>query len=161
MAIPTKPQAQTNVSKPVGSRDVMIAPKKIPPAKIGLWAGIAVGVVAFGIFAGRPLWKQHCASRDVRELAFALKGFEQVYGRAPKGNAAAIAAILTGKNTEGQDADKTPIIEATAHEFNTVGEFVDPWGNPYRIEVSPSVAVYSLGPNGKDEQGKGDDIKSW
>ena len=95
------------------------------------------------------------------ELAFALKGFQQVYGHSPKGNAAEIAAILTGKNTEGQDADKTPIIDPSSCEFNAAGELIDPWGNPYKIEVSPSVAVYSFGPNGRDEQGSGDDIRSW
>jgi len=161
MAIPANHQPVAKSSIPVGSRDRMVEKKKTPPAKIGLWAGIGVVVVVLGILAGPSLWKQHCASRDVGELAFALEKFQKVYGRSPKGNAAAIAAVLTGKNPEGQDSDKTPIIEASPHEFNAAGEFIDPWGHAYVIEVSPSVAVYSFGSNGQDEQGKGDDIKSW
>ena len=40
----------------------------------------------------------------------------------------------------------------------------DPWRRPYvyrRVAVEPGFEVYSLGQNGKDEFGKGDDIVSW
>ncbi|MFC1678804.1 HEAT repeat domain-containing protein [Elusimicrobiota bacterium] len=45
------------------------------------------------------------------------------------------------------------------------GELLDLWGNPYQYDPSPShgaqFAIYSFGPNGKDEKGQGDDIASW
>ena len=56
------------------------------------------------------------------------------------------------------------------------GGFLDPWGNPYHVffdwsysnrvivgrsVVTNSVAVWSSGPNGKDESGAGDDLTSW
>ena len=54
--------------------------------------------------------------------------------------------------------------------------FLDPWGNPYVYREWASVpdalkkdqphaterfVIYSLGPNGRDDQGEGDDIASW
>lgn len=46
------------------------------------------------------------------------------------------------------------------------GRFCDAWGNPYRYHnparhTEAPIEVYSLGPNGKDDAGKGDDIVSW
>jgi hypothetical protein len=50
------------------------------------------------------------------------------------------------------------------------GQLVDPWGNPYGyISVnggSPehrtrSYDLFSLGPNGEDDAGTGDDIFNW
>jgi hypothetical protein len=45
---------------------------------------------------------------------------------------------------------------------------VDPWGNPYNFEYPNTrfpnddrAAIWSNGPNGKDENGGGDDIKNW
>ena len=33
----------------------------------------------------------------------------------------------------------------------------DPWGNAYRLDTT-ELAVYSCGPNGRDEHGRGDDL---
>jgi hypothetical protein len=53
---------------------------------------------------------------------------------------------------------------------------VDPWGHPLNVifatggvkgakvcgnEIAESVAIWSVGPNGRDECGNGDDIRSW
>jgi len=44
-------------------------------------------------------------------------------------------------------------------------ELTDHWGRPLRIragKVNPRlVDIQSFGPNGRDEQGKGDDVKNW
>ena len=128
---------------------------------IGGSIGLAVLLVV-GIVVGPPWWKRHRAQRDVEEIAFALRGFLGLYGHYPEGDAAAIAAALTGKNPAGQSPDKVPAIEASSQELSAKGEFVDPWGTPYRINVeTDSPRVYSCGPNRTDEYGKGDDITSW
>ncbi len=37
---------------------------------------------------------------------------------------------------------------------------VDPWGHPYRFRKAEGVvSIYSTGPDGKDDGGKGDDIR--
>lgn len=44
-------------------------------------------------------------------------------------------------------------------------ELTDHWGRPLRIRRGKDnpglVDIQSLGPNGRDEQGKGDDVKNW
>ena len=38
--------------------------------------------------------------------------------------------------------------------------FVDPWGQPYRYKTEANgYSLYSDGPNRRDEQGKGDDVR--
>jgi hypothetical protein len=39
-------------------------------------------------------------------------------------------------------------------------EIIDPWGQPlkYKVNNERYLFIYSIGPNGLDEQGKGDDI---
>ena len=47
------------------------------------------------------------------------------------------------------------------------GNVVDPWGREYRFRChdlpagAVGIAVWSTGPNGRDEQGAGDDLASW
>ena len=52
----------------------------------------------------------------------------------------------------------------SSYRVNARGEFLDPWGHPYRIDVSnpQSPNVYSFGENGIDEGGAegSDDIAS-
>ncbi len=45
---------------------------------------------------------------------------------------------------------------------------IDPWGNPYnygfpsrKLPGGSLPAIWSNGPNGKNEQGEGDDINNW
>lgn len=43
---------------------------------------------------------------------------------------------------------------------------IDPWGNPYRyrypgVHNIGSYDIWSVGPNGIDENGEGDDIRNW
>lgn len=37
----------------------------------------------------------------------------------------------------------------------------DGWGNPLNYKPAKSPLIWSNGPDGKDEQGKGDDINNW
>jgi hypothetical protein len=65
----------------------------------------------------------------------------------------------------GANPRKIVFIEVRETRINTQGEFVDPWGTPYRIDVSKPDAprVWSCGPNRKDENGAdgSDDIVGW
>ena len=69
---------------------------------------------------------------------------------------------------------RIPYLEAS---FNDDGLVVDPWGNRFRVMIDSdfdgaipapdgtvmqtAVLVWSLGPNGKDEGGAGDDLATW
>jgi len=81
--------------------------------------------------------------------------------RFPQGSWAEIAAILRGQNVGGQNPKQLDYIVARIHGMNAAGEFIDPWGTPYRISTESGVRVYSCGPNRADEKGGGDDIASW
>jgi len=51
-------------------------------------------------------------------------------------------------------------IESSSYPLNEKGELIDPWGNPYvykRVN-NYEYRLYSCGPNGKDENGEGDDV---
>ena len=122
---------------------------------------IAVPVVLGLYILLKPYLRLRQAKQDVDVLALALTGFAQEHQRYPQGTPAHIAALLRGENVAGQNPKKLDYIEAGSHEINAAGEFIDPWGTPYRISTDPAVRVYSCGPNRLDEQGSGDDIASW
>lgn len=125
-------------------------------------AAVGAGLFLAGLFiALRPYLRQRQAKHDVDVLALALNGFALENKRFPQGNPAQVAALLRGENIGGQNPKKLDYIEAGMGEMNKAGEFVDPWGSPYRLSVTGGVRVYSCGPNRQDEQGNGDDIASW
>ena len=69
--------------------------------------------------------------------------------------------MLRGETVNGQNPKKLDYLNAQSNELSGLGEFVDPWGVPYRMLVDCVARVYSCGPNRVDEHGEGDDIASW
>jgi type II secretory pathway pseudopilin PulG len=100
------------------------------------------------------------ARSDVAVLTLALDGFAREHGSYPTGTCTEICALLRGEDVAGQNPKRLDYVEASAHEMNAAGEFIDPWGTPYRILTSPTGRAYSCGPNRIDEQGLGDDISA-
>lgn len=123
---------------------------------------VAVGVLALAGGAvwrlSRPARQLRQARHDVEVLAIALDGFATEQGEYPRGETAQICQLLLGHSIDGQNPRRLDYVEVNAYEENARGEFVDPWGTPYRIQLSPSVRVYSCGPNHVDDQTGGDDI---
>ncbi|MGO9243838.1 MAG: type II secretion system protein GspG [Verrucomicrobiia bacterium] len=101
------------------------------------------------------------ARHDVQVIALALDGFARENGAYPKGTPGEICRMLRGETVNGQNPKKLDYVEAQPRELNGSGEFVDPWGEPYRMSVERGTRVYSCGPNRIDEHGEGDDITSW
>jgi len=105
--------------------------------------------------------KHSRALHDVQVIALALDGFAFENGDFPQGTRGEICRMLRGESINGQNPKKLDYVEALPIEMDGTGEFLDPWGEPYRISVDPKVRVYSCGPNRLDEHGDGDDIASW
>lgn len=104
--------------------------------------------------------KRSVARNDTFTLVAAVKNYITEFGAPPAGGDAAIMTALRGANPR-----KMVFFEMDARRINARGEFFDPWGHPYRIDVSDpkAPAVYSFGKNGIDEGGAegSDDIVSW
>jgi hypothetical protein len=122
---------------------------------------IGVPVLVVLVVAAIPLWRRYKAKHDVEILAFALRGFAAENGHLPTGTQAQIAKLLRGENIGGQNPKRLDYVEASLSEMNSAGEFIDPWGTPYRISDQGDARAYSCGPNRQDENGEGDDICSW
>ena len=112
--------------------------------------------------AGLPPYLRHRhAKHDVDVLALALEGYASEHGKYPQGTPSQIAALLRGQAVGEQNQEKLDYVEAASHEMNAAGEFIDPWGTPYRLLPGSPSQVYSYGPNHLDESGGGDDVASW
>ncbi len=122
---------------------------------------VAAVVAAVLVVVVPPFLRQRRAKRDVDILALALKGFAMENGHYPTGSLAQVAALLRGENIDGQNPKRLDYVVAAVTEMNSAGEFVDPWGMPYRILADQGGRAYSCGPNRQDEKGEGDDVASW
>ncbi len=123
--------------------------------KSGRLGILLLACVLFGC-SGGPLKK---AAHDVAEIDLALELYWMTYGRYPNANKVEICHILLGDNIKDQNPRKIPYLEADPSELNSLRQFIDPWGQPYHIEIRELPVVYSFGPDGIDQQGAGDDIK--
>jgi hypothetical protein len=101
------------------------------------------------------------ARHDVKVIALTLDGFARENGDYPRGTLGEICRMLRGETVNGQNPKKLDYVAAQPHEVDGSGEFIDPWGEPYRMSVDHGARVYSCGPNRIDEHGDGDDIASW
>jgi len=127
------------------------------------WVVLSVSILAAAVVGGftvAHVSKHSKARHDVQVIELALDGFAFENGGYPKGTRGEICRLLRGESINGQNPKKLDYVEALPTEMNSTGEFLDPWGEPYRISVDPRVRVYSYGPNRIDEQGGGDDIAS-
>ena len=122
---------------------------------------MVVVVAAVGAWAVFRASKLSQAKHDVQAIALALDVFARENGNYPKGTPAEICRMLRGETINGQNPKKLDYIEAEPQEMDGIGEFIDPWGNPYRMLIDPTAHVYSFGANHIDEHGEGDDIASW
>ncbi len=122
---------------------------------------LVVAAAVAGTYTVTHVGKHAQARHDVQVIAMALDGFAMENGDYPKGTRGEICQLLRGESIKGQNPRKLDYVSALPAEMNAAGEFLDPWGEPYRISVDPRTRVYSCGPNRVDDQGDGDDITSW
>lgn len=108
---------------------------------------------------GRTGDKIH-AQLTEKAMVFAMKSYATEYDRPVSGSPKEILAALSGQNER-----KIVFFHPNAIQTNAEGELIDPWGTPFRFDLSKPDAprVWSCGPNRKDEGGAegSDDIVSW
>ena len=108
----------------------------------------------------RMRMKRAFAQNDLMTITSSLKFYIVEFGASPVGDQAQVMVALLGKNPR-----QIVFLEGDSKRFNPRGEFVDPWGHPYRFDASNMdfVWAYSFGENGIDEGGAegSDDIASW
>jgi len=120
---------------------------------------IALPVLAIaGLAVSVPLRRHAKAQTDVNCLMQALTAYAADHGDLPHGSCATICQLLRGQSVDGQNTNRLDYIAADSQELNAKGEFLDPWGNPYRIVVEHGLRVYSCGPDGIDNHGQGNNI---
>ena len=129
--------------------------------------GILISLVTAGAQAARRKAAVTKAKTTIASLETAIAMYSGDMGSYPlSGNDKLVSALQDDPdNIDWQG----PYMEFKQDELKD-GELVDPWGHPYVYlsvnggspEHRPkSYDLYSLGPNGADEQGGGDDIINW
>ncbi len=104
----------------------------------------------------RPPHNLHETYQRLQMMDIAIKAYWSETDRPPSGSNADIVMALIDKNIlNGRECARIG--------FTQNGRYVDGWGRPFRFVVSESpdrtaVRVYSLGPDGLDAAGHGDDV---
>ncbi len=129
--------------------------------------GILVSLVTAGAQTARRRGAITKAKATIGSLETAITMYQGDMGAYPPTENANLVRALSEEtdNTDWQG----PYMEFKQEELQN-GEVLDSWGKPYiYISVnggSPkhrtrSFDLYSFGPNGKDEEGGGDDLTNW
>ncbi len=129
--------------------------------------GILIGLVTAGAQAARRRGTVTKAKTTIAGLETAFAMYESDMGDYPlSGNAGLISALIDDPDDVDWDGPYMDFKEAELEG----GTLIDPWGKPY-VYVSinggspkhrtRSYDLSSLGPDGTDEDGTGDDIFNW
>jgi len=89
---------------------------------------------------------------DLNDVQSAISQYINDYNRPPPGKNSDLVKILSGEN------DRRQIYTEFDKKRLKNGQWVDVWGNPFIYNGGLEWRLYSKGPNGIDENGKGDDI---
>jgi hypothetical protein len=111
-------------------------------------------------FVIRPWEMKMKASRHVVSASAGAKEYLREYGAVPSGDNSRVFATLEGENPR-----KLVFFEAEPLDHNAKGELIDPWGTPYRFDLSDPTKprFWSCGKDRRDDGGAegSDDIPSW
>ena len=129
--------------------------------------GILISLVTAGAQAARRRGAVTKAKTTIASLETAIAMYQGDLGAYPKtGNGELVAALQDDPGNTDWDGPYMEFKQEDLHE----GELIDPWGRPYvYLSInggSPkhrtrSFDLSSLGPNGSDDDGTGDDIVNW
>lgn len=82
--------------------------------------------------------------------------------RQPPPNSKVVFAVLRGENPDGLNPKQKELVKFRADQLNGNGEVIDEWKkSPLRFKEPLAgqkiLRIYSVGKNGMDENGQGDD----
>ena len=135
---------------------------------------LAVAVVISGClslaFALQDKEKRDTCHRLILQLEQACQAYEIDYALYPTSGNASMVKALTTKGPK-----RFPYFDFAKGMLNDKGEVLDPWGHPlvyhnntdksapkdWTAHRKNSFDLYSFGPDGKDDKGKGDDVNNW
>ncbi|MGA2178510.1 MAG: type II secretion system protein GspG [Verrucomicrobiota bacterium] len=105
-----------------------------------LWACLYCFVFPF-LVGGGPT-KVPRAQMDERHLAWGMEQYKLAFDSYPTGENTIFVRMLAGNNPT-----KLKLINLSVHSTNENGEFIDPWGTPYKIISSHTnrVTIFSAG----------------
>jgi hypothetical protein len=124
-----------------------------------VWWVILMGVP----FCGQTKERAYTAS-CMNSFAHATEAYWRDYGRLPHGDAATILSVLTGENRDPQNPKGTVFLDISAIRKKFVdkeGRLLDGWMRPFIVVTdlnAGQLTIISLGKNGKNDSGKGDDL---
>ena len=129
--------------------------------------GILISLVTAGAQAARRRGAVTKAKTTIAALETAISMYEGDMGEfPPTGN----EAMVTALQDDPKNADWNGPYMEFKHDDLKDKQLLDPWGHPYAyVSVSGgspkhrehSFDLYSVGPNGTDEDGAGDDLVNW
>jgi len=90
---------------------------------------------------------------DLSEVQNAIGQYINDHRMPPPGGNSDLVKKLSGEN------DKNQLYMEFGKKRLKNGQWVDLWGHPFVYKGSLEWRLYSIGPNGIDEDGKGDDIQ--
>lgn len=110
---------------------------------------------------------------QMKGLEMAVRMYWAKYHKIPQGSVSNILAVLSAENRDSQNPDRMIFMKLRKPEYrfgrivkpgdiDESWNYLDGWNRPMMLEVHPethSMRIRSLGPNGKDENGGGDDIE--
>jgi hypothetical protein len=122
--------------------------------------GTVAALVIAALLVALAEWQSRCSMHvaapraQTKSLMHALEAalrvsFEE-HGRLPRGTSAEIIQTLVAQE----------LLKLRPGDRDSRGDWLDGWGNPIAISIAEqgqSFAIRSFGPNGKDEEGRGDD----
>jgi hypothetical protein len=141
-----------------------------------MWLRVATVILLLGGIAGYllwptrwsdsvPVWVERLASMNtVNQVDFWIDEFYKEYGYYPPSPNRATVAALKGEDATANPRRKFLFYIQETHRGGPVlspaGQLVDGWRRPLIIRGGGTTrpTVYSVGPNGIDDQGQGDDI---
>ena len=129
--------------------------------------GILMSLVMAGAQAARRRAAVTKAKATIASMDTAIAMYQSDMGTyPPSGNQKLVSAM----SSDPSDKDWMGPYQEFKQEELVNGEVIDPWGRPY-VYISTaggspkhrtnSYDLYSLGPNGKDDDGTQDDIFNW
>lgn len=110
---------------------------------------VGFGWSAFFSSSTGVLSKEELAASDLRGLKSSVDLYHSELQSLPTGDTRAILKALCGENPAGK-----PFVNVAAGRLSAGGDWLDPWGQPYRIFISgKSILIRCAGKNGTFDDG--------